>query len=155
MAEHGKGEEQLTKTSSFRVTVAMHRRFSGLLFDPAETFSSCPTTSYSDKFRASCAPGTLHTLWCTRAASAQIRMLAQPIAPNMHTPFVVCMLVNTVISLIAACKYELATTSTRVTRDEIRLGIGCLKSFATVWPRAERILREVQAIAREMLLEAV
>ena len=82
-------------------------------------------------------------------------MLAQPIAPNMHTPFVVCMLVNTVISLIAACKYELATTSTRVTRDEIRLGIGCLKSFATVWPRAERILREVQAIAREMLLEAV
>jgi hypothetical protein len=81
-------------------------------------------------------------------------MLAQPIAPNTHTPFVACMLVNTVISLIAACKYELAASGTRTMRDEIRLGIGCLKSFATVWPRAERVLGEVQAIAREILIEA-
>lgn len=147
-------KEYLTKISFYRSTVAIHRRFSGLLFDPAETFSSCPTTSYIDNIGASHAPGTLHTLWCTRAASAQIRMLAQPIAPNTHTPFVVCMLMNTVISLIAACKYELAPSSTRMTRDEIRLGIGCVKSFATVWPRAERILGEVKAIAREMLLEA-
>ena len=94
-------------------------------------------------------------MWCIRAASAQIRMLAQPIAPNTHTPFVGCMLVNAIISLIAACKYDLAASGTRMTRDEIRLGIGCLKSFATVWPRAERILGEVQVIAREMLLGAV
>jgi len=65
------------------------------------------------------------------------------------------MLVNTTISLIAACKYDLALSGTKLTRDEIRLGIGCLKSFATVWPRAERVLGEVQAIAREMLIDAV
>ena len=65
------------------------------------------------------------------------------------------MLVNAIISLIAACKYELVASSTRMTREEIRLGIGCLKSFAEVWPRAERSLREVQAIAREMLLQPV
>ena len=150
-------KEKLIKTKTFsdRVTVAIHRRFSGLLFDPAETFSSCPTTSYSDSIYASPAPGTLHTLRCVTAASAQIRMLAQPVAPNTHTPFVVCMLVNTIISLIAACKYNLAPSGTRMTRDEIRLGIGCLKSFATVWPRAERVLGEVQAIAREILIDAV
>ena len=133
----------------------MHRRFSGLLFDPAETFSSCPTTCYTDTISASPTSGSLHTTRCIRAASAQIHMFAQPIAPNVHTPFTVCMLVNAIISLIAACKYGLTVSGTTLTRDEIRLGIGCLKSHALVWPRAERSLREVQAIAREMLTEAV
>jgi hypothetical protein len=136
-----------------RSAVALHRRFSSLLFDPAETFSSCPTTSYNDTLRASPASATFHTTWCTRAASAQIRLFAQPTAPNMHTPFTACMLVNAIISLVAACKYGLVASSARMTREEIRLGIGCLRSFAMVWPRAERTLGEVQAIAREMLLQ--
>jgi hypothetical protein len=63
------------------------------------------------------------------------------------------MLVNAAISLISACKYGLSESSLRMTREQIRLGIGCLKSFATIWPRAGKNLQEVQAIARELLLQ--
>jgi hypothetical protein len=40
-----------------------------------------------------------------------------------------------------------------MTREQIRLSIGCLKSFATIWPRAGKNLQEVQAIARELLFQ--
>jgi hypothetical protein len=40
-----------------------------------------------------------------------------------------------------------------MTREQIRLSIGCLKSFATIWSRAGKNLQEVQAIARELLFQ--
>jgi hypothetical protein len=135
--------------------VALYRRYSGLLFDPSEVFSSCPTSSYDNIFHASPASGTIYTTWCIRAASAQIRLLAQPTPPYSHTPFTVCMLVNATICLISACKHELLGPSLRMTREQIRMSIGCLRSFATVWPRADRSLQEVRAIAQQMLLHAV
>lgn len=82
---------------------------------------------------------------------AQVRLLALPAQPFSHTPFTVCMLTTGTISLLSACKFLLEDQKLAVARDQVRMSIGCLKSFAGVWPLAAKSLQEVQTIAREML----
>ena len=136
-------------------TVGLHRRFSGLLFDPVEMLSSCSTTSLDKVSYASTTAGSIHTAWCMKAAQAQVRLFAVPTLPRAHTPFTVCMLVTATAALLSAYKYQLAGSSLRIVRDQIRMSIGCLRSFATIWPRAEISLQEVQTIAREMLVRPI
>jgi hypothetical protein len=61
------------------------------------------------------------------------------------------MLTTGTISLLSACKFLLQDQKLAVARDQVRMSIGCLKSFAGVWPLAGKSQREVQTIAREML----
>jgi len=69
-----------------------------------------------------------------------------------HTPFTVCMIATGTISLLAACKFLLTGQKLAIARHQIRMGIGHLKSFAAVWPKAEKSLQEIQTIAREVLI---
>lgn len=63
----------------------------------------------------------------------------------------VCMLASAMIAHLSACKFLFSGQKLAVARDQIRMCIGCLRSFEAVWPLAGRTLREVQAIAREVL----
>jgi len=61
------------------------------------------------------------------------------------------MLATGTISLLSACKFLLRDQKLAIARDQIRMSIGYLKSFAGVWPLAEKSLQEIQTIAREVL----
>ncbi|KFX96907.1 hypothetical protein V490_03076 [Pseudogymnoascus sp. VKM F-3557] len=131
-------------------TVGLHRPFSELLSDPLESISSCAA---APSWPLKSSPGfeNVHTARCLLSIEAQVRLLALPAQPFSHTPFTVCMLTTGTISLLSACKFLLQDQKLAVARDQVRMSIGCLKSFAGVWPLAGKSHREVQTIAREML----
>jgi hypothetical protein len=56
------------------------------------------------------------------------------------------------LSLLSACKYLLRDTELAVARHQIRLTIGCLKSLGEVWTRTAKNVREIQTIARHVLV---
>lgn len=93
----------------------------------------------------------LHTTRCLRSIEAQIRLLALPARSFCHSPFAVCMVSTGTIPLLSACTYLFTGKKLATARNQIRLSIGCLKSFAQVWPRGAKILLEMQMIAREAL----
>jgi hypothetical protein len=62
----------------------------------------------------------------------------------------VCAIASPTIANLCACQY-LHGDALREARDRIRVGIGALESFAQVWPRANKIVREVKIIARQLL----
>ncbi|KFY29865.1 hypothetical protein V494_08424 [Pseudogymnoascus sp. VKM F-4513 (FW-928)] len=131
--------------------VGLHRPFSELLFDPMEAISSCSSDTISGWPESPPGIDNVHTTRCLKSIEAQLRLLALPAQPCCHTPFAVCMLTTGTIPLLSACKFLLVDQRLAVARDQIRMSIGCLKSFAGVWPRAGKNLQEVQTIAREML----
>ncbi|KAH8895479.1 putative C6 transcription factor [Thozetella sp. PMI_491] len=128
--------------------IGLHRPFSELLFNPVECISSCatpaPTARLPQESRA------LHTMRCLRSIESQVRLLALPARSFCHSPFAVCMIATGTIPLLSACKFLFSGKRLVLGRDQIRLTIGCLKSLALVWQRGARVLRENQAIAREV-----
>ncbi|KAL8743431.1 MAG: hypothetical protein Q9190_004216 [Brigantiaea leucoxantha] len=68
-----------------------------------------------------------------------------------HTPFVICMIANTTIAHLSACKHILRDQALKLAREKIRLNMGVLKALGDIWPLAERTYREVGVIAREIL----
>lgn len=62
------------------------------------------------------------------------------------------MLASAIIAHLSACKFLLSGEELAIARDQIRMGIGYLKSLETVWLLASKTLREVQAIARMVLV---
>ena len=132
-----------------RTIVGLHRPFSDISYDPLESISSCSRKVPED--RPSQEARTLHTMRCLRSIEAQIRLLALPTRTFCHSPFSVCAVVTGTIPLLSACKFLFTGKRLATARDQIRLSIGCLKSFARVWPRGARIVREIQTIACELL----
>ncbi|KAK2616317.1 hypothetical protein QQS21_000751 [Conoideocrella luteorostrata] len=129
--------------------VGLHRPYSALLFDPLEEISSCFTN----------APGNepldentnIHTMRCLASVEAQIRLMTLPKRPFCHSPFTICMITTGTIPFLSACKFLLTGTKLSIAREQIRLTIGCLRSLAHVWPQGEKTVKEIQAIAREVL----
>jgi hypothetical protein len=80
-------------------------------------------------------------------------MLALPPQPLQHTPFTICMVNEAAIPLLSACKFLFTGQKLSVARSQLRLMIGCLKQLAKAWPRAERNMQELQAIARDVLMQ--
>jgi hypothetical protein len=95
----------------------------------------------------------VHTTRCILSIEAQIRLLALPMRPFNHTPFGICMIVTGAIPLLSACKFLLKGHKLAVARNQIRFIIGCLKSFAQVWPHGAKSLHEIQEIARLVLVD--
>ena len=55
------------------------------------------------------------------------------------------------IAHLVAYKSVLAPNDAKVARSRIRVCIGTLTSYATVWPRASKVLRELKSIAGLLL----
>jgi hypothetical protein len=56
------------------------------------------------------------------------------------------------LALLSACRYLLQDKALAIARDQIRLSIGCLKALGEVWPRTAKNVREIQTIARHVLV---
>jgi hypothetical protein len=55
------------------------------------------------------------------------------------------------IPFLSACKFLLTGAKLAIAREQIRLTIGCLKSLGEVWAQGAKSVRDIQAIAREVL----
>ncbi|KXJ87592.1 hypothetical protein Micbo1qcDRAFT_236418 [Microdochium bolleyi] len=154
--------------------IGLHRPFSDLIFNPLELISSC--SSLPPEHRPPLEAQAIHTARVMASIEAQMRLLSLPLAlpstqsrfssqetaplvstPALcaHSPFVTCMISTGTVPLLSACVslYKTPEQSHKLSqaRNHIRLSIGCMKSFADVWPRGQRNLREVQSIARHVL----
>lgn len=127
----------------------MHRSLSDLRFSPVEHVSSCardvPTETQTPELV------NVHTARVLRSVEAQIRLLALPIRPFNHTPFLTCMISEGTLALLSACNFLLRGKELAIARDQIRMIIGCLKALAEIWPRTQRNVHEIQLIARYVL----
>ncbi|OHX00555.1 C6 transcription factor [Colletotrichum incanum] len=93
----------------------------------------------------------VHTIRVLRSVEAQIRLLALPVRPFRHTPFVTCMTSEGTLALLSACTFLLKGKELAIARDQIRMTIGCLKTLGKIWPRTARNVQEIQTIARHVL----
>ncbi|KAH7323156.1 hypothetical protein B0I35DRAFT_193805 [Stachybotrys elegans] len=130
-------------------SVGLHRPLSDLKFNALEGISSCAREPPLD----TPTPGlvNVHTTRVLRAARAQIRLLALPAHPFHHTPFTTCMVSEGTLALLSACSFHFKGKELAVTRDQIRMTIGCLKALGEIWTRTARNVTELQTIARHVL----
>ncbi|KAG8410403.1 hypothetical protein J3458_017727 [Metarhizium acridum] len=129
--------------------VGLHRPYSNLLFDPLEKISTCfvsPPESHSVSDTTA-----IHTMRCLASIEAQVRIMTLPKRPFCHSPFTLCMVTTGTIPFLSACKFLFTGAKLSIAREQIRLTIGCLKSLGDVWPQGARTVKEIQAIAREVL----
>ncbi|KAH7251383.1 hypothetical protein BKA59DRAFT_472028 [Fusarium tricinctum] len=131
-------------------TIGLHRPLSDLRFNPVESVSSCareppPETPKPDLIN-------VHTRRILNSVNAQIQLLALPVRPFHHTPFTTCMMSEGTLALLSACRYLLQDKALAIARDQIRLSIGCLKALGEVWPRTAKNVKEIQTIARHVLV---
>lgn len=133
----------------YSAIVHLHRPFSDLRFYPVEAISSC-SIEYSEP---SLEPEliNIHTIRSLKAIHAQIRLLALPVRPFSHSPFVTCKAIIGTLGLLSACNFIFRGQELAVARQQIRMIIGCLGAASDIWPQAAQNLREVQAIARNVL----
>ncbi|KAK3332968.1 hypothetical protein B0T19DRAFT_114055 [Cercophora scortea] len=129
--------------------ISLHRPLSDLKFNAAEAVSSCARDPPADTRTPELV--NVHTIRVLRAAEAQIRLLALPVRPFSHSPFITCMVSEGTLSLLSACNFLLKGEELAVARDQIRMTIGCLRGLGEVWPRTMKNLHQIQLIARHVL----
>lgn len=137
-------------TDKGSATIGLHRPLSDLRFNPIENVSSCAREAPTDTPRPDLI--NVHTRRILKSIDAQIQLLALPVRPFHHTPFSTCMVSEGTLSLLSACKYLLRDKELAIARDQIRLTIGCLKSLGEVWTRTAKNVKEIQTIARHVLV---
>ncbi|KAK3693075.1 hypothetical protein B0T22DRAFT_400788 [Podospora appendiculata] len=129
--------------------ISLHRPLSDLKFNAVEAVSSCARDPPADTRTPELV--NVHTIRVLRAAEAQIRLLALPVRPFSHSPFITCMVSEGTLSLLSACNFLLKGEELAVARDQIRMTIGCLRELGEVWPRTMKNLHQIQLIARHVL----
>ena len=129
--------------------VHIHRPLSRLYHSPIEKISHCAppppdydTTTNEDKSY------WLHTKKTLEAAEAAVNLYALPCSIINHTPLGICGIVLSTLANLSACAYILTGSEWYRTRDRIRLGLGCLKTFSEVWEVSRRTEKETKQIAR-------
>jgi hypothetical protein len=90
----------------------------------------------------------LHTKKTLEAAEAAVNLYALPTSIINHTPLGICGIVLSTLANLSACAYILTGSEWYRTRDRIRLGLGCLKTFSEVWEVSRWTEKETKKIAR-------
>ncbi|KAK1999790.1 hypothetical protein LX36DRAFT_631736 [Colletotrichum falcatum] len=130
-------------------TIGLHRPLSDLGFNPVEDVSSCAREPPQETAKPDLV--NIHTVRVLRSVEAQIRLLAMPVRPFHHSPFVTCMASEGTLALLSACNFLFKGKELAIARDQIRMSIGCLKTLGEIWPRTARNVQELQTIARHVL----
>ncbi|KAK1985392.1 hypothetical protein LZ30DRAFT_708563 [Colletotrichum cereale] len=130
-------------------TIGLHRPLSDLRFNPVEDVSSCAREPPQETTKPELV--NIHTVRVLRSVEAQLRLLALPVRPFHHSPFVTCMTSEGTLALLSACNFLLRGKELAIARDQIRMTIGCLKTLGEIWPRTARNVQEIQTIARHVL----
>jgi hypothetical protein len=93
----------------------------------------------------------IHTSKVLLAIEKLCGLLTLPTRLITHTPFIICMIANTTIAHLSACRYLFRGRTLQMAREKIRLCMGVLKTLSEHWPLGKRTYREIGIIAREIL----
>ena len=138
-------------TAAFRLKVFLHRPLSQLGYSLIESTSKCAPPP-SDKSTAKRHRAyDLHTSKVLEAAEAGIGIFTLPGPFTTHTPLVICGLTLCLLAQISACRFILKGPAYTAGRDRVRLGLAAIKVLGEVWTIGANTVKEVQAIAREVL----
>lgn len=76
-----------------------------------------------------------------------------PLPPNIvtQTPFTICMVANTLVAHLSACRYLFRGRALQLERERVRSSMGALHALGEYWPLGKRTYREMGVIAREIL----
>ncbi|KAF7586651.1 hypothetical protein BBP40_008520 [Aspergillus hancockii] len=131
--------------------VDVHRRLSALEYSAIEAVAHCapPPPFAIQGFDAQ--DRQLHTAKALRAIEQFDELLTLPTNIATHTPFIICMIANTVIAHLSACRFVFQGQQLKLARERIRLSMGALKVLGGHWPMGRRTYQEVGIIAREIL----
>jgi hypothetical protein len=138
---------------SCSIKLFLHRPHSRLTYSHLESLSRCtPESSSNDPVTALIQQiRTVHTAKALEAIHAFLSMFALPSPALKHTPLLTCALAMAIMGQLSACSFLLQGSKRAEGRERVRLGLGALKAFVDTWPLGVRTLKEMKAIARDML----
>lgn len=136
-----------------RYIVDLHRELSSLSYSPIEAVSRCAPPAPADANNPNRTPKDvqIHTSKVLLAVDKFNDLLTLPTTVISHTPFVICMIANTTIAHLSACKHLFRDKTLQIERERIRLNMGALKTLSMYWPLGKRTYREMATIARDIL----
>jgi len=135
-----------------RYVVDLHRQLSTLAYSPIEAIAHCAPDAPPESLRGcNSVECQLHTAKVLRAIDQFDDLLTLPTNIATHTPFIICMIANTVIAHLAACRFHYSGHQLKLARERIRLSMGALKILGEYWPMGLRTYKEVGIVAREIL----
>ncbi|KAL2827471.1 hypothetical protein BJY01DRAFT_255690 [Aspergillus pseudoustus] len=152
--EDGSFDELLFKANMIINTyvVDLHRQLSTLAYSPIEAIAHCAPDAPPESLRGcNSVECQLHTAKVLRAIDQFDDLLTLPTNIATHTPFIICMIANTVIAHLAACRFHYSGHQLKLARERIRLSMGALKVLGEYWPMGLRTYKEVGIVARELL----
>jgi len=139
-------------TKNCRYIVDTHRPLSNLAYSAVESASRCaPPSPPAHTANSAVALSALHTSKILCGIEAVNKLLTFSGSLKAHSPFIICMIANTTLAHLSACRYVLPDQALKLAREKIRLNMGVLKALGGCWPLAKRTYREVGVIAREIL----
>ncbi|RYP63912.1 hypothetical protein DL771_009024 [Monosporascus sp. 5C6A] len=132
--------------------VDLHRRFSDLAYFEVESVARCAPPAPPSNLR-SLKPGgaRIHTSKALLAIRRTVDLLALPPTLPSQTPFLICMIANTMVAHLSACRYLFKGSVLQLERERIRSSMGALRVLGEYWPLGRRTYREMGIIAREVL----
>ncbi|OAL42591.1 hypothetical protein IQ07DRAFT_525802, partial [Pyrenochaeta sp. DS3sAY3a] len=132
-----------------RCLAYIHRPLSDLHYHVAESISSCGSPPPPlPAGTADILHRRVHLHKLLQAVRTQNQnLIALPLGSLQLSPFTICMIACCTIAHLVAYRSVLAPDDAKVARSRIRVCIGTLTSYATVWPRASKVLRELKSIA--------
>ncbi|KAJ5256787.1 hypothetical protein N7478_012891 [Penicillium angulare] len=92
----------------------------------------------------------VHAMKAVKAASKLSTLAALRLPVERHTPFFICALTLSSIVQLAACSVK-AGQMPDPSRDRIGLTIGVFKTLARTWAISQSIMRQIKAVARDVL----
>jgi hypothetical protein len=129
--------------------VHIHRPLSRLYQCPSEKISQCaPPPPDQDNPTIDDKSYWLHTKKTLEAAEAAVNLYALPCSIINHTPLGICGIVLSTLANLSACAYIFTGSEWFRSRDRIRLGLGCLKTFSEIWEVSRWTEKETKKIAR-------
>ncbi|KAL7966111.1 hypothetical protein HDV63DRAFT_413380 [Trichoderma sp. SZMC 28014] len=95
--------------------------------------------------------GDRHTNKAINAAKNFVDLLTASSSPLTHSPFVMCMGSLAMATLLSAYQHFLTGFELAHARDRVRVFLGVLKAFTTIWPQARHWSEEIKLMARVVL----
>ncbi|KAK1239846.1 hypothetical protein MKX08_007288 [Trichoderma sp. CBMAI-0020] len=95
--------------------------------------------------------GGRHTNKAISSAKNFVDLLTASSSPLTHSPFVMCMGSLAMATLLSAYEHFLTGSELVHARDRVRVFLGVLKAFTTIWPQARHWSEEIKLMARVVL----
>lgn len=138
--------------SPCRYIVDLHRQLSSLAYSEIESVARCAPPPPPPRLRQSNSAEThLHTTKAITAFRAIADLLHLPENLITCTPFIICMIANTLVAHLSACRYIFRGRKLQLERERVRSSMGALRLLGEYWPLGRRTYREIGVIAREIL----